>query len=275
MNHYAMMLCQSPIEAHHDFAKALELAKHACELTEYEDEICLATYESAKQAAGGNPPEPGPMKLDADSYPQVDDLTSEIIAHFEKRFSVKTNELALQNVIPLADVPVAVQTIQSPSSSKPSVIFTTGMSSSRMVRATDELPFAELLMIIPGDWPFPEEIDDRIWPWQRLQQLGYMPQMSGEGFSRKPQVVTLPDVPDKLGVGADFTAFLMLPNVKGYVDKYVSSSDRTINFILAMPIYSDEFEMASQSDGVNRLLSRIRETKTKPHMKPGRPSLVG
>ena len=52
VNHYAQFLANSPIAEHVDPPRAVKLAKHACELTEWEDEICLTTYKDAMEAAG-------------------------------------------------------------------------------------------------------------------------------------------------------------------------------------------------------------------------------
>lgn len=272
VNHLAMLMCQSPVPEHRDPPRAVELAKQACELTDWQDEICQQTYETAKAAVGESAADDIAEGAAANAE---EDLTFEIIEHFEKRFSRKANERSLQNIIPACDVAVAVQTIEATSSDHSTVAFTTGMSAKPMRRSDGEgLKFAELFMLIHPDWKVGEQIDEKIWPWHRLQQLAYLPHMGQEGYSRDPQVATIGDSPEKLGAGAEFTAFLLLPNPKGFVEPLQARSGRTVDFIMAMPIFSEEFEMASQPGGVDKLIQAIMSSRTRPEMAPGRANLA-
>lgn len=54
LNLYALLRLNSPIAEHRNEKHALELATRACELTGNEDELCLATLQQAKAAAGSS-----------------------------------------------------------------------------------------------------------------------------------------------------------------------------------------------------------------------------
>ena len=271
-NHFAMLMLNSPITEHQDPRRAVEISKHACELTEWEDEICLATHEQAL-AAVGNESEAANVseQREAASNESFDDVTFEIIAHFEKRFKRTANERSLQNIVPPASTPVAVQTIES-SGKGPSVVFTTGLSSQALNVAEEDKSyrFAELMMVIPGDWKFNETMDEKIWPWLSLQHLAYQARLTETGFTRQPQVISLGSESEPSPDG--FSAFLLLPSLKGYVERMQASNGRIVGFITVVPIYHEEYELAKQQ-GVAELFKRFRETKMKPHFIPNRKNL--
>jgi len=270
-NHFANLMLTSPFTEHLNPQRALEISKHACELTSWEDPICLSTHQLALEA-NGQPAKAETIKEDLVETIQSnhEDLTFELIEHFEIRFKKKANVNALQNIVP-ATIPIAVQTIQSRGKG-PSVIFTTGMSGQPMkvVDEDKELKFAELMMVIPGDYTLPDTIDESIWPWHSLQMLANVPHMGGAAITNGPQVVSTNGKPEPLSHSTDFAAFLFLPGLRGYVEKYVSKkSNRSVTFITVVPIYAEEYAL-----GAKELFERIKSTKTKPHFVPGRPNLA-
>ena len=193
----------------------------------------------------------------ANEVPEVDqkvmqnseqDLAFEVITHFEKTLGRKANELALHNIVPM-DVPIAVQTIESSEPKKPTILFTTGMSSVPMIGTSkDFLQFAELMMVLPGELKQPEKIGKDVWPWHMLQQLGGWPHREAQAYVRQPQVL-MTDPEGQSLEATDFAAALLLPNVKGYVPRFEVSSGRSINVIVVMPIYPDEYDLAPVQGG--------------------------
>ncbi len=268
-NHFAMLMVSSPIREHQNPTRAVEISMHACELTNWEDELCTQTYKSALAKIGDV--EKAKEVGETVSAHKSEDLTFEIISVFEKRFSRKANELSLQNILTPSCVSVAVQTIESKDTTGLSVIFTTG-SSSRSMSPTNvqgEIAFCEMMMFIPGSWKIGTEIDSRIWPWHTLQQFGHLPHLRGKAYTFLPQVVTPASQLEPLGEDVEFSACLLLPNVRGYVEPFQSESGRVVNFVTVMPIYVEEFEL-----GAKELFKRVRESKTKPHLIPNRPNLA-
>lgn len=278
-NHFAQLMLTSPIKEHRDPGRAVEISKHACELTNWEDEICMTTHREALAAVGESSEAADvneQLKHNAERgehYETDVELTKSVIGHFEARFKNKTNELALQNIIPPTSAPVAVQTIQSKNGKGPSVIFTTGLSARPLKVAQEDanFRFVELLMVIPGGWNMPMPVDETIWPWQSLQLLAYESQSKG-GFTRAAQVTELPEEAD-LFAGTRFNSMLLLPNLKGYVDKLTTNDGKDIRFITVVPIFPEEFAMA-QSKGPMELFKQFAATKTKPHMNPERKNLA-
>jgi len=270
VNHLAMMMLNSPFEDHRNPQRAVELAKHACELTGWQDEICETTYKKALAETGDQGKVAAVEEQVEKAKPEG--LTLELIEHFEKRFKKKANEMALHNIVPICDVPVAVQTIESGKPTSPNILFSTGASFVAAEGDESSLPFAEVMMVIPGDMKMGTEIDERIWPWQSIQLAASKPHIDGKAFSKKPTVLST-QVEGNSEDSSGFAATLLLPNVKGYVDQFEASSGRKISFVLAMPIYRDEYDYAMQH-GASKLVECLREQKVKPHFVPGRKSLL-
>ena len=253
----------------------MQLARAACELTQWEDDICIDSYTRALVASGQSP-EAAAAEV-ASCKPE--DLAHELIAHIELHVGAKANVNSLQNIIPYSSVSIAVQTIESHSDEAPGLIFTTGMSYRPMWREDGNgIPFAELCMYLPASWRPTPDIDDRIWPWQSLQQIANLPHMDDErykreGYSCDPEVVCVSGKPEPLGVGTEFCAFLLQPNVTGGLQPYKSASGKTVQLITAMPIYPDEYELA-QREGVPKLIELLSSSGTKPELVPGRPGVV-
>lgn len=277
-NVYARMLFESPFKEHLNPNLAVKISKHACDLTQWEDAICVETHQAALASVGqadqaAEIETPDRDNLAAPAYSEMadfPDITQDLIKHFETRFKRKANELALQNIIPIS-IPIAVQTIESKKDSGLSVVFTTGMSAEPM-KVSDpetELKYAEFFMVVPGNCRPPTKIDDSIWPWHSLQILANTPHIEGSAYSRKPQVFCAGDSPEQLGSNTEFAAFLLLPSVKGYVEPYEVASNKRVQFIAVVPIYKEEYALGAQ-----QLLTRFKESKTKPHFTPGRPNLA-
>ncbi len=270
VNHLAMMMLNSPFKDHRNPQLAVELAKHACELTSWQDEICETTYKQALAQTGSSGKIAEVEERVESAKPQG--LTLELIEHFEKRFKKKANEMALQNIVPICDVPVAVQTIESGKATSPNILFSTGASFVAAEGKADSLPHAEVVMVIPGDMTMGPEIDERIWPWHSVQLAASRPHIDRKAFSSKPSVLKT-EVEGRSEDSSDFAATLLLPNVKGYIDQFEASSGRIVSFVLAMPIYRDEYEYATEH-GASKLVECIRQQNVKPHFIPGRKSLL-
>ena len=261
VNLYAKLLLDDSDPEYHDSAKALELAEEACRLTEGQDEICQQTLEEARTALGVSAPEPTAQPTEQTA---LVNLTSEIMHHFESRFGRSSNENALQYILQ-PSFPVAVQTIESQGTKSSCILYTTGLSHRRMSGGVDH---AELVMILPAGSTPPAATEPEIWPWQSMLILAVKPSIESTDYLRKPQLVTLKEAPEPLSTGTEFAAFLLLPNVKGYIDPLRTEAGRVVDFFLVMPVYLEEYQL-----GVSELLKRIQMHKVKPHYKPNRPNL--
>ena len=104
-------------------------------------------------------------------------------------------------------------------------------------------------------------------------ELAHVPHLTEKGFGKKPFVMPIEKDPESDKHASEFTAYLMLPNLKGYLDKFESKSGRVVSFIMAVPIYQEEYELAQGSGGPMALFNRFSESKTKPRLAPGRPNL--
>lgn len=262
VNLYANLLLDDSDSEYHDSKKALELAEAACRLTEFNDEICLNTLESARKAHGLTALEP---QTQPTAQPDSPDLTTEILGHLEARFERASSKNALQYIVGPSHT-VAVQTIESMETKKSCILYTTGLSHHQMSGGVD---YAELVMILPPGSTPPQTEDPSIWPWQSMLILAVKPSIEGTDYLRKPQLVTLHDEPKPVGPETTLSAFLLLPNVKGYIKPLSTKSGRVVDFFLVMPVYSEEYQL-----GVSELVKRIQHHKIKPHFSPGRPNLA-
>jgi|GEM_PF-5567543 tetratricopeptide (TPR) repeat protein len=275
-NHYAIMLCSSPIESHRDLARAVEMAKHGCELTDWQDEICLTTYRQVMEDIGETEEsETASEKLDEVMDETDEDNSQEVIDYFEQVSKLKVTGMSLQHIIP-PPINVSVQTIRHESQAT-CVIFTTGMSNLALKSPSRAFRFAELSMSIEADWQMESSSDmtSTNWPWFMLHRLALHIHLSGEPVSDTASVVSLEETPEPFVEGCDFAAFLLVPNLGVPFTKFEPRySAREINIITAVPIYREEYAMAFEPAGAMGLIKRMHQHNIGPLLIPGRMNMM-
>jgi tetratricopeptide (TPR) repeat protein len=269
-NHFARLSLEHSESAHYDPNLAVEVSRRACELTNWEDAVCVETHKEALAAIGQSfhmSREIAETTIESGTYT---DFTLEVITHFEKRFRHNANKQSLKNIVPPSMMPVAVQTIESKTGQGYSIAFTTGLSNRALMvsREDVEFRFIELMMVIPAELIQSEVGDGDVWPWCSLQSLAYQAQKIG-GFSGDPQVISAPIEDSQNG----FVAFLTLPRLRGYVEKLKTRKGRTIRFISVMPIFEEEYSLACLK-GVDVLVKRFQGDKIKPYYLPKRANVA-
>jgi len=276
-NVYARMLATSPVQAHRNSELAVKVAMHGCKLTNWEDPICVQTLADAYREAGNVAKakeydrkirEMNSCRFDYD----YETVCREIHDYFTHYMGKHPNELGLQEIIP-GKVNVAVWTIDRENRSKPNLIFTTGMSERPMAvpEDADDGAFAEVCMQLPPGWPTQPEIEDRanLWPWIWLRMIAHYPHEKHTWIGEYPSVFPVEGPLKPLGPDCKFTALLLVPNF-GPLKGFPSDEGPFINIITAIPIYTEEYEMAKGKDGIPRLFARFQELGMSPSLMPNR-----
>ncbi|MCA9063735.1 MAG: suppressor of fused domain protein [Planctomycetaceae bacterium] len=143
-------------------------------------------------------------------------------------------------------------------------LVTSGMSEAPMntPEGADDLRYAELLVMLPADWPLSMEAfedEQYYWPIRWLKMLARFPHEYDTwlGFGH-----TVPngDPPEPLGPGTDFCCNLLLPPLlvpEGFQTLEVDEF-RSISFFSLIPIYRDEMEFKLKH-GLDPLLTLFDE----------------
>lgn len=278
-NAYAQMLAESPIEAQRDAQLAVKIATRACELTEWEDPICIGTLAAAYRAAGDD------AKADELAHKaqqlsgvtfdyDYDKVRSEIHEYFTYHFEKAPNEMGLREIVP-GKVAVSVWTIDRDDAEEPNVIFTTGMSERPMSVPAESVdgPFAEVCMYLPADWPTKPDLEDKSksWPWLWLRRVAHYPHEQNTWIGEYPSVFPVEGPLKPLGEGSKFTALLLVPNFAP-LRGFRSDEGPQVNIITAMPIYTEEYELAKQENGIPKLFARFQEAGVSASLDPDRPN---
>jgi tetratricopeptide (TPR) repeat protein len=274
LNQYAMLLANHPDESTRDLNEAARIAKHACELTSWQDEICVSAYKSIMAGLGQEEEaEAASATLDEVLDTTDEDMTRKVVEYFETVTQLKIHENALQNIIP-DEIPIAVQTIENWNGHH--VLFTNGMSARAMKQPESDrdFRFAELVMLIEEDFQF-VGVDnlEKSWPWIALHTLGRCPHSTSNGFPDELSVYTIQGDPKPLVEGCDYSAWILLPNLSPPFDQFSPRyTGRTINLITALPIFLEEYELARRS-GPDALLEKLQSASIPPVLLTSRPNV--
>ena len=270
-NAYAQMLAESPVEAHHDGPLAVKVATKACELTGYEDPICVQTLSAAYATAGNDAKAQEYAKkaaeLEAGNYDyDFDYVRDEIKEYFEYHMEQAAGDKGLQEIVP-GKVRVAVWTIDRDDKDQPNLIFTTGMSELPMsVGAdSDENPFAEVCIYLPPDWPTEPDLEDQTksWPWLWLRRVAHYPHEESTFIGQYPSVFPPQGPLEPLFPESKFKALLLVPGFGG-LRGFPSDEGIYVSVITAIPIYEEEYKLAQQEGGLVKLFQRFDEIGLSP-----------
>lgn len=165
-------------------------------------------------------------------------------------------------------------------------LVTSGMSDEPMTRAPDgaeDCQYAELLIRLPRDWPFPklEEVEKSVWSDERY----YWPVRMLKAMARFPHeydtwiwmghTLQVADEKDPLAPGVGFTSGLLVPPLslpKQFWELTVSDSKK-IHFFVVVPLYADETEY-KRKNGLTKLLDYFGSPDGVEVIHPGRASFL-
>lgn len=155
-------------------------------------------------------------------------------------------------------------------------LVTTGMSERAMRAPEPELSRAELVMILPPDWPVEQaKMDDErnYWPFRLLQQLAVLPH-EYDTWLWFGHTVPNGDPPEEYADGAGFCGAVLLPLAlcPEEFDQLVVG-DHTVTFLGVYPIYEDEMQL-KLDDGVDALADRFEAARVSEALEPGRASVA-
>jgi len=283
-NAYAQMLATSPVDAHRNADRnaeqAVKIATHACELTNWEDPLCVQTLANAYRGAGNvakaNEYDQKVREVESSTFDyDYEIVREEIEEYFTYHMGKPPNERGIGDTISLGKVDVSVWTIDRGDPNKPNLIYTTGMSEQPMAvpEDVDDGPFAEVCMKLSPDWtPQPNVRDDAtIWPWYWLRTIAHYPHEEKTWIGEYPSVFPVGGPLEPLGRYSGFTALLLIPNL-GQLEGFRSDEGPFINIITAMPIYTEEYELAKTEGGFKKLFARFQELGITTSLQPNRPN---
>jgi hypothetical protein len=164
-------------------------------------------------------------------------------------------------------------------------VCTMGMSALPMTLPEDAgVPdFAELLIALPGDWPFSDEAfeelgEDAWWPFRWLKELARLP-ISYDTFLGPGHTVPNGDPPEPLTENCHFAGFMVVPQLVAAEEADVlEDGEKQVSFYQLIPLFADELEYKLQ-EGSDALLELLNEFLSEAHVgqlaDPTRPSVVG
>lgn len=151
-------------------------------------------------------------------------------------------------------------------------VFTLGMSSQPMEQVPDkEWRFAELVLMLPLDWPL--ELSESNWPLVWLEKLAMFPRRENSWLSLAHTVPNgipaQPFAPD-----TKFAAWLLIPPI-GLAKEFARfrlESGEVINFWTPIPIHADELALKTNK-GATELINKFARDRIGDVFDPNRPSI--
>ena len=274
VNAYAQFLAQSPIELHRNGELAVTVATNACSLTNWEDPICLTTLSTAYSELGNaEKADEFWRKAQQLGWFDYDPVPDEVREYFERTFAKRADEHGLVESVG----GMGVWTITRGDQQLDSIIFTTGMSMRPMAVPMNSAasPFAEVCMYLPADWPTQPFLDDGtiLWPWVWLRRIAHYPEEDNRWFPGSPSVFPVDGPLEPLGPDTNFTALLLAPGLFD-LQGFHSHQGPLIQIITAIPIYTEEYDLANQEGGIAELFQRFQSAGVSPSLAPNRPNVA-
>jgi tetratricopeptide (TPR) repeat protein len=260
VNAYAQFLVDSPVETHRDLTKALEIATQACELTDWQDSICMETLAQALVATGDAEQAADLRERYRKMSPtnfDFDTVQDELMDYFEYLLDTEPEPLGLHEIVP-CEPSITVCAVRSESNERPNVLFTTGMSRLPMSLPEDadlmQHGFAEVCILLPKDWKMLPDLDEpaQSWPWMWLRAIAHYPHQNETCLGLEPALYPREGELEPLAPGCPFYAFLIMPNLANF-DGFVSDEGPYINILTAIPLYREEYDLAAKQ-GFEKLL---------------------
>ena len=151
-------------------------------------------------------------------------------------------------------------------------VFTLGMSSLPMEGVPDkEWRFAELVLLLPLDWPL--ELEESNWPLKWLERLAMFPRRESSWLSLAHTIPNgLP--PQPFAPDTNFCAWMFIPPIE-FGEKFPRQrleGGQVLNFWTPVPIYADELALKTNK-GANELINRFARDKVSDVFAPNRPSI--
>ena len=185
-----------------------------------------------------------------------------IIRHMEDRFG-PTQEFCLTEIVPVFGI--AVHIIPPGPDRDFVTLFTAGMSDRPMnvPAGQEEFRFAELVMMLPADWPISQEASDpetATWPYRWLRRIAAYP-FEEDTWLRGPYAI-FPngEPPQPLAPNTRLSCLLVLEDLSP-AGRVQIEDGRSIMFYGVYPIYAEERDLERQR-GVMALLTRFASDAT-------------
>lgn len=145
------------------------------------------------------------------------------------------------------------------------VVSTMGMSALPMTIPEDTgLPrHAELLIVLPPEWPLDEESlkeDEHFWPMGWLKQIAHIPS-DYDTFLAPGHTIPTGEPPEPIP-GTGFVCFMVLPLIMAEEESAgeVTIGEKTVAFFQVIPLYPEEMALKLE-EGVDALLERFEEAE--------------
>jgi len=188
-----------------------------------------------------------------------DETIARVVAHVERHLAPVTS-LFLE----IASAKVRVDVLHvAPAPGRPfRTLVTVGMSSRPMFvpPGQETLRRAELVLLLPRDWPRPDTIpaeDPRGWPFRELVYLARMPHMH-ETYLAARHVVTNGDPPAPYARGTRFCGAMLVEPTRLPAGFQCADGpgDECTWFHAVVPLYADELSLGRRA-GPNEVLRRL------------------
>ena len=229
--------------------------------------------EDVEVTAGGSRVHRHTQPVDGDLAAGDHELIEAVSEHIEQH--IGEPETVLHQLISM-HVHVDIHVVP-PSDERPCItLVTTGMSERAMNAPRPEVSRAELVMILPPDWPLGQDAmgDERhYWPFRLLQQLAVLPH-EYDTWLWHGHTVPNGDPPAPYADGAGFCGAVLLPLAlcdEAFDELQVG--EHTVTFLGVYPLYEDEMQL-KLDQGAEELADRFEAARVSEALEPGRPSVA-
>lgn len=195
-----------------------------------------------------------------------------IVAHVESHYG-PSEPLALREILP-GKPAIAIHVIRTDENL---ILFTNGMSSNPMTvpQGQEDYRFAELLMLLPPDWPLDAKSlkqDQHGWPISWLRQVAHYPHQHQTWIGGDTFIFPNGEPPQPLGPGTKLTCLLGM--ISGSDSGTLARSDGTqVHFYTLFPIHTDERDLEVK-EGIGNLMQQFQSHEVSTTVDPARPSIV-
>ena len=201
---------------------------------------------------------------------------NELLSLIEKHFGVAPEVRALSDEIEIAivegrETPTGNET-QNQELQRYHAIFTLGLSAEPMKGALDDTwRFAELVLLLPLDWPLENTPEN--WPLRWLNTLALMPRRSQ---TRLGLIHSVPngDPPKPLAEGTDFCGWLLIAPLElpRQFARLKMKDGEILNLLTPIALYKDELYVKI-NQGAGGLLELLTRAAVSDIFDPQRPSV--
>lgn len=174
----------------------------------------------------------------------------------------EVSQLALQEIVPVDDVHVALHVIQPNEKHRSVTLFTAGMSDKAMSvpQGQEEYRYAELLIHLPDTWQLPNQSDrneEDSWPISWLRKIAYYPHEQSTWLGGRHSILSNDEPPLPFAANTRLSCMLLIADFAAWSPVEISR-DKRVHFYTLMPIYMEERDYERQH-GVRELLRRFEQ----------------